>query len=296
MSTTRGNFSQLLAPGLMTVMFEWLKEHPEEYSQFLKVETSEGAYDEDQIIAGLGLARRKPEGEGVTYDDPIQGPSKRYIPETYALAWQVTEEMKDDDRYGIMRQIPGELMKSCRQTWEQTGANVLNLGFTTTVTADGVSLFNTAHPLLGGGTYSNRLNPDADLGVTSLQDLLIIFENMINDRGLKMRLEPKNIWVPPELQFILGEILQSSYKPYTGNNEVNVMQGRLNPTVLHFLTDTNNWFVNCGDEHNHCKFKWRKKPVMDSSDDFETKGTKHSIRFRLSTGATDWRGWAGSAP
>ncbi len=76
MATIRGNFSQLLAPGLNDVMFEWLKEHPEEYSQFLKVGTSKRAYEQDQIIAGLGLARIKPEQENITYDDPEQGGSR----------------------------------------------------------------------------------------------------------------------------------------------------------------------------------------------------------------------------
>jgi hypothetical protein len=302
MSTTRGNFSQLLAPGLMAPMFEWLKEHPEEYSQFLSVTTMDGAYDEDQIFAGLGLARLKREGEPVTYDDPIQGGSRRYIPDTYALAWQITEEMMDDDRYGLMRKMPGELMKSCRQSWEGSGASVLNLGFTTVLTADGLSLFNTSHPLLGGssgysstGLLANRLSPEADISITSLQAMLILFENMLNDRGLRMRLEPTNLWIPPDLQFVVGEILQSNYKPFTGNNEVNVMQGRLQPAVLHWLTSTKAWFVSCK-ECNHAYFKWRKRPVMDSTDDFETKGTKHSIRFRIATGATDWRGWAATTP
>lgn len=296
MATTRGQFSQLLAPGLMAPMFEWLKEHPEEYSQYLDVSTMDGAYDEDQIFAGLGLARLKREGEPVTYDDPIQGPSKRYIPDTYALAWQVTEEMLDDDRYGLMRKIPGELMKSCRQSWEATGATLLNLAFTTITGADGESFIDTSHGLLGGGTWSNRLNPDADISQTALQDMLIMYENTVNDRGLKMRLEPKALWIPPDLQFVTGEILQSAYKPFTGNNEINTMQGRLTPAVLHWLTSTKAWFISCGKEYNGAKFKWRKKPIMDSSDDFETKGTKHSIRFRIAVGVTDGRGWAGSTP
>lgn len=289
--TTRGSFAQLLAAGLMEVMFEWLKEHPEEYSQFLKVEPSDSAYDEDQIFAGLGLVRKKPEGTPITYDDPIQGGSKRYIHESYALGWQVTKEMIDDDKYALMKQIPGELMKSCRQTWEQLGANVLNLGGSTITTADGATLFNTAHPLVGGGSYANKLNPVQDIGVTSLQDVLILFEYMVNERGLKMRLEPKNLWIPPDLQFLAGEVLQSGFKPFVGTNEINVMQGRLEPAVLHFLTSTTGWFVASGDEANRLKFKWRAKPVVDSTDDFDTKGTKHSIYFRVSAGATDWRGW-----
>ena|SRR5688572_12280639 len=295
MSTFRANNSQLLAPGIANILFEELGEHPEEFSQFLKVETMDGAFTMDQIYAGFGLAKRKPEGEGILYDDPIQGPSKRYIPDMFALGWQVTEEMLDDDRYGVMRQLPKLLGKSMRQTVEQIGANVLNLGFTTVTTADGVSFFNSAHPLLGGGTYSNRLTTDMDLSVGSLQAAISLFENMVDHRGLKVRLAPTDLWIPPELQFIAGQILQSEYAPFTGNNEVNTMQGRLTPHVLHFLTDSNAWFISSSDQ-NGAKFIWRKKPVMDSTDDFETKGTKHSIRFRVAAGATDWPGWVAANP
>lgn len=291
--TNRGQFAQLLAPGLQNILFEWLPEHPEEYSQFMDVETSDRAYDEDQVIGGLGLARQKLEGEQITYDDPIQGGTKRYLHTTFALGWQITSEMLQDDRYDIMTKIPPELMKSCRQLWEQQAANTLTNGYSSTVTANGVSLFNTAQPLLGGGTYSNRLSTLSDLSVTSLQDLIISFENMLNERGLRMMLSPRKLWIPPELQFVAGEILQSQFKPYTGHNEINTVQGRLDPSVLHFLQSNTFWAISSGDETNHLKFKWRAKPVTDTIDDFETKGVKHSIVFRFSTGATDWRGWAG---
>lgn len=291
--TIRGQFAQLLAPGLQAILFEWLPEHPEEYSQFLKVETGDGAYSEDQIVGGLGLARQKLEGEQITYDDPIQGGTVRYIYVTYALGWQVTMEMKQDDRYDIMQKVPPELMKSCRQTWEQAGANVLIQGFTTVTTGDGASLFNTAHPLLGGGTYSNKLSPLQDLGVTSIQDSIVLYENMLNERGLRMMISPKKLWMPPELQFVAGEVLQSQFKPYTGTNEINPVQGRLEPGVLHFVTSPTFWAVSAGDDPNNVKFMWRAKPVTDTMDDFETKGTKHSITFRFTTGATDWRGWVG---
>lgn len=295
MATIRGNFAQLIAPAIMEVIFEKLKEFPEEYSQFCEVSSSTAAYDEDQMIAGLGLAKKKEEGEPITYDDPIQGGSKRYIHDSYANGWQVTREMMDDEKYGIMKKIPGELMKGSRQTWEQVGANVLNNGFTTVTSVDGVSLFNTAHPLLGGGTYSNRLNPDSDPSITAFQDICIQYEKMVNERGLKMKLSPDDVWFPPDLQFIMGKIFQSQYEPFTGENQINVMQGRLTPHVLHFLTDTNSWFVS-SKEYNDLKFKWRKRPEMEAADDFETKGSKHSIFLRISAGVTDWRGWFGSNP
>lgn len=296
MASTRGQFGQLLAPGLDEVMFEYLKEHPEEYAQYMKVSTTDQAYDEDQILAGLGLARKKPEGEQITYDDPIQGGSKRYISDPFALGWQVTREMIDDERYDIMAQIPGELIKGCRQLWEQQSANTLSGGFTTTTVADGLPLFSVQHPLLGGGTYQNRLSPDVDISQTAIQDALVLFENMVNDRGLRMRVEPNDIWFNPNLQFIAAEVLQSQFKPGTGNNEINSVQGRLRPHVLHFLAALNQWFVSNTADVNYLKFKWRTKPQSEMTDDFETKGVKHSIYFRFATGATDWRGWVGSNP
>lgn len=295
MATTRGAFAQLIAPGLMDIAFERLQQFPEEYSQFMEVSTSDSAYDEEQMMAGLGLARLKPEGEGITYDDPIQGGTKRWVHDVYALGWQITMEMIRDEKYGIMKKMPGELMKSCRQRWEQLGANALNLAFTTTTSVDGVALISASHVLLGGGTYSNRLSPDADVSETSIQDILILYENMVNERGLKVQISPDKWWGPPELQFIISKVMQSTFQPGTGNNDINTVQGRLQPSILHFLTSTTAWFVSSSD-NNDLKFKWRSKPVMDSADDFETKGTKHSIMFAASTGALDWRGWAGSTP
>lgn len=292
MATTRGQFSQLLAPGLQALLFEWLPEHPEEYSQYMNVGSDDAAYLEDQIIAGLGLARLKNEGDQITYDDPIQGGTKRYLHQTYALGWQATEEMIDDEKYDIMSKIPGELMKSCRQFWEQFSANTLIGGSSTTLTADGVSLFNTAHPMLGGGTQSNRLSPLTDLSVTSMQDLIVLYENMLNERGLRALISPKKLWIPPEMQFIAAEVLQSQFMPFTGTNEINPVQGRLEPAILHFLTSSTTWMVSAGDDPNNVKFFWRAKPTAEAQDDFETKGVKHSIHFRVSAGATEWRGWA----
>lgn len=293
--TNRGQFSQLLAPAMMHIIMEDLQAHQEEYSQFLDVKSSSRAYEEDQILAGFGLAHEKPEGETITYDDPIEGATKRYIHVPYSLGWQVTKEMIADDQYSKMEKMPKEMIRGCRQTWEQVGANVLNLGFTTVLTADGEALFDTVHPLLGGGTYPNRLNPDQEFGVTSLQDILILFEYMVNERGLKVSLSPTDLWIPADLQFVVSRVLQSQFEPFSGENQVNPLQNRLNPHILHYLSDTNAWFVSSKDK-NDARFYWRNRPEVESQDDFESKGTKHSVYFRISAGVTDWRGWAGSNP
>lgn len=294
MVAQRNNFSQLLAPGLADVMFEWLESHPEEYSQFLRIEDSTRAYEDEQIVAGLGSVPRKPEGESLQYDDPIQGGTKRYLHETFALGFRVTKEMWDDEQYGTMKQVAQDFSSSIRQTIESNGANVLNGAFGAVTTANGKPLVDSAQPLLGGGTYSNRVTTNVALSVTGMQEAIILFEKMVNERGLIKRLVPQRLWISPDLQWVAGEILHSSYKPFTGNNEVNVMQGRLDPLISHYASSTTAWFVLSAQADHRCKFKWRQRPQMDRADDFDTKSAKFSNDFRHSTGATHWQGVVGS--
>lgn len=294
MPATRGAFAQLLAPGLGAIIFDDLAEHPEEYTQIFNVYPSERAYEEEQLVAGLGTIPLKPEGESIKYDNPIQGGTLRYTHSAYGLGFQVTREMWDDDQYGVMTKVSQDFAGGIRQTLESTYANVLNNSFTTQKTIDGETLCNTAHPLLGGGTYSNRSATDIAFSISGMQELLLLFERAVNERGLLKRMVPSKLLIPVDLQFKAAEILFSSYAPYTGNNEVNVMQGRLDPMVNHYLTSPSAWWMLAEKSQHTLKGYWRVRPKFESQDDFGTKGANFSTYFRFCAGATYWHGIAGS--
>jgi len=75
---------------------------------------------------------------------------------------------------------------------------------------------------------------------------------------------------------------------------VNVMQGRLEPRILHYLTAAGPWFVT-GDKMDHrLKFYWRNRPEYENQDDFDTKSAKYSIYARFVAGATHWTGTTAS--
>jgi len=291
---TRGQFAQLLAAGLFSVIYEDLQMHPEEYSGFFNVYSTTKAYEEDQLVAGLGAVPTKPEGEAIKLDSPIQGGSLRYQPISYGLGFQVTREMWDDDQYGIMRKVSQDFGGSIRQTVESNAAAVLNNSFTTQNSIDGVSLINTAHPLLGGGTYSNASATNVAFSTTGMQELIILFEKMVNERGLLKQMIPEEVWLSVDQQFKAGEILHSAYKPYTGNNEINVMQGRLQPRINHFFSSSTAWWVAAAKSQQWLKHYWRVMPEFDSQDDFMTKGASYSVYFRNIDGVTYWHGLAGS--
>jgi len=294
MPSNRGAFSQLLAPALYSIIFEDLEMHPEEYTQIFNIYPSTRAYEEDQLVAGLGVVPPMPEGEAFQLDEPIQGGSVRYTHAKFGLGWEVTREMWSDDQYGIMARVAQDFAGGIRQNIESSYANVLINSFTTTKSIDGVSLCNTAHPLLGGGTYSNRSATDVAFSTTGMQELILLFEKMVNERGLLKRMVPEEVLLPVDLQFKAGEILHSSYKPYTGNNEINVMQGRLTPRFNHYLTSATQWWILSARRSHTLKGYWREQPVFDSQDDFRTKGAAYSVYFRYSNGVTYWHGIAGS--
>lgn len=298
MPATRGAFAQLLAPGLMSVIYEDLSEHPEEYSQIFNVHPTTRAYEEDQLVAGLGAVPSKPEGQQLYLDQPIQGGSYRYTVASFGLAFQVTREMWDDDQYGIMRKVSQDFSGSIRQTIEVNAAGVLNNSFATsptpTTTVDGVSLINSAHPLLGGGSYSNISATNVAFSVSGIQELILIFEQTPNERGLLKRQMPVEVWGHPNIQFKMQEVLHSSYAPYTGTNEINSVQGRVVPKVNHYFSNPLAWWMLGAKSSHTLKFFWRTQPEFDRWDDNNTKGANFSCFFRQTQGVTYWHGIAGS--
>ena len=313
MSMTRQQFWQLLAPGARKnfVEFQDFKYHERQYEKFLNVESSDKAYEDAIHFAGLPPMPEKTENAPVGYFNLIQGGTKRYVNLTYAMGYRASWELTEDDLYGVIKKGPKAIVNSGFFTKEQTAANVLNLGFTTTITDDGVSLFNNQHPLLGGvsatnilpgaanvisaaGTYPNRPAVDADLSFTSLQLMSNQFERMPDSNGLPIVARPKLLIIPPELKYIAIELLGSAGKPYTSDNEVNALQSDgLMFTINNYLTGASPWFVTSSkDEHRGRMFE-RSKMEDDMDDDFDTRATKFLGITRFSVGVDVFQGfWA----
>ena len=303
MPMNTGAFSQLLAPGLRMVFFQAFKEREPQYSQLFKVIPSSRAYEEELEVADLGTMPIKDEGTSIIYQDATQGGKKRYTHVTYGLGFRVTEEMWEDDLYGVMNRMPKTLGKSARNVREVTSFNILNLGFTTQYGFQkfgaNEALFSTAHSLIVGGaagavTQANRASTDADLGVASLEAAILLFDNLVDETNIPCVYIPSLLVVPPNLKQVAVELLGSEYKPYTAGNEVNAFI-RNNPMrfiVVNYLTNTNSWFL-FADDHDF-KFFERRAVRFQNGDDFDTGDAKFKASQRFSAGASEYRGSFGS--
>ena len=295
---TTGNHPKALWPGIRKWWGNRYDEFPLQYPDLFEQQTSEKAYEEDVQSTGFGIAPVKEQGASVTYDEDLQGQTKRYTHVNYALGYIVTEEELADNLYTevSMRRAANNAF-SLRQTKEIVCAQVYNRAFTSGYTgADGTILCNSAHPSRAGN-WSNVLSVAADLSEASLEDMLIQIMGATNDRGLRISIQGQSLIVPRQLVFEATRILKSTLQNDTANNAVNAMRvmGVLpgGVKVNQYLTDPDAWFVRTNCPNGMLLFNRANKPLSQDND-FDTSNAKAKASFRMSVGWTDPRGLYGS--
>jgi hypothetical protein len=269
----------------------------EEYRKIYNVGTSDRQSEIDSYTSGFRSMPEKNEGEAATFDAILPGIKKTYTHVTYALGYEITEEAIEDNLQTpqTFNKYPQALARSGIETVETVAANVFNNGFTTNG-FDGVPLFSTAHPILAGGTQSNRPSTDADLSVSSLTTGLTDIEKFKDERGLKQPTKAVLLVIPVDSWNIAEELLGSEYKPFVANNEVNALNKKdLQYFVWHYPTDTDAWFLLAEKGVHQLKFFWRvPMGALRRGTDFDSTNLKHLSRMRFSVDYSHWMGTYGS--
>lgn len=243
-----GTFSELLAPGLRKVFNRAYNEAPEMWTQFFNAEASSRAYEEDFNWAGFEPFQPYDELEDIQLRNAKPGFKVRYVHRKWGGGYKLSQELVDDNLYsGVIDQFPAHLARAGRATKEGVAASVFNLGFSSTQPGgDGVSLFNTAHPLqgAGGGTDSNTFNTPTALSHTALKDAIVQLKRTKADDGIFSPVTPSILLVPDALKFTAQEILGTDKVPYSADNTTNVLTSEgLSVVSWSYLTDEDNWFL-----------------------------------------------------
>ena len=295
---TTGTHPKLLWPGLQAIWGNMYKDQAAEHANVFDMVESDKAYEEDQELAGFGLAPVKSEGGSISYDTTVNGYLKRYTNVTYGLGFIVTQEAVEDNQYKAQAEARVKaLRRSMRHTKETVFANVLNRATDSAYAGgDGKELLATDHPT-SNGTQSNELSVAADLSEAALEDMFIQIMNATDTRGLRIALKPRKLIVPPNLAFEAERIVKSNLQNDSANNAINAVKsmGMLPEGVMiwSFLTDTDQWFVKT-DASNGLKGLNRRALSLEKDGDFETGNFKHKATERYAAGWTDWRGIFGS--
>lgn len=275
------------------------REHMTEWDKVFDIEDSKKAFEEDILETGFGAAQLKAEGANIAYDKGMQGWKARYVHDTIALGFAITEEAIEDNLYQRLGpKYSRALARAMQHTKEIKGASILNNAFSNTYAGgDGVALLSTAHPLLGGGTAANKLSTPADLSEQAIEDLLILIRKTNDDRGVPIALRAMSLIVPPELEYDSIRLTRSTMRVGTADNDISaiVSKGVFNsdPTTVTRLTDADAWFIKT-DSPEGLKHMRRVRVKRGVMGDFETGNMRYKARERYSFGWTDWRALFGS--
>ena len=291
MAQTRQTFSQLHdnTDRVIYVMLDnELKRLPEIYTKYTEVMDSTRKTEITLGVVGFDDVPEKPEGAPYATAQLRPGHEKQVTHTTFGYGFEVTQEALEDDLHKQLRKHAMWFMFSAKYVREKRAANLLNNGFTTELTADGVSAFNTAHVLAGGGTFRNRPTSDVALSWNSLRDAIIDLSTQTkHDSGqLAMAVQDLYLVVPPQLEMLADRIVNSTGLPGSADNDRNSIKARRNIEIVvnPLLTSATAWFLLAKNKELHGCKSYDRVPITieETLMDTRTRNRMTPVRFRSS--------------
>jgi hypothetical protein len=298
MAISRSQLLKELLPGLNALFGLEYAKYGEEHKEIFETENSDRSFEEETKLSGFGSAPTKSEGSAIEYDNAQEAFTARYTHETVAMGFAITEEAIEDNLYdSLSARYTKALARAMAYTKQVKAATVLNNAFATTTYGDGKVLCATDHPLVSGGTNSNRPTVASDLNETSLEAAVIQIGAWTDERGLKIAAQPKKLIIPSNLQFVATRLLETEGRVATADNDINALRNNgaipQGYAINHYLTDTDAWFL-MTDVPNGLKH-FTRSPMATSMDaDFDTGNSRYKARERYSFGVSDPLGIFGS--
>ena len=291
MAISRAQLIKELIPGLNGLFGLEYAKYGEQHKEIYETVSSDRSFEEEVKLSGFGAAPGKTEGEAIKYDTAQEAWTARYVHETVAMGFAITEEAMEDNLYdSLSARYTKALARSMAYTKQVKAASLLNGAFTGATYGDGKTLCATDHPLVGGGTNSNRPSAGVDLNETSLEAAVIQIAAWTDERGLLIAAKPRKLVLPPALQFVAERLMKTPNRVGTADNDINALKTMgVVPggwTVNNFLVDPNAWFI-LTDIADGMKHFVRVAMKTGTDGDFDTGNMRYKARERYSFGCSD---------
>jgi phage major head subunit gpT-like protein len=295
------HFSDFLEPGLRDIYFDEYRRLPEMYSQIFEVGNSTKQDETDTGVSGFGYFRQSSDGNPLQYEDPVQLYDVTYAHLTWKLGFKVTKEMYDDDQYNTINRLPKLLARAAQRTIENQGAAVLRRAFNTSYPGgDGLPLCSTAHLRAdGGSSQSNASATGITLNDDNLETALIAFSEQLDHKGMLTGAMATDVILPPDLRKEGRILVESTGRPESADNDINVYNGELNIISWAWIGGAASggsrtaWYLRDSTYHR-LKLYMREAPNFENDSTFDTDEALFKGRMRFSVGFSDWYGFWGS--
>lgn len=256
-----------------------------------------------ESVGGMtGIGGFVPTDGAVPFTEFEEGYSKTFIHQVWKLGIEIKRELIDDSRILDMENMASMLTNSWNFTLEEMLHAPFNNCTATSFTyegksfsnagADGLALASDSHTSkTGKGSNQSNYTTNA-LSAANLKTAEDMMKGFKTDIGKKGNWKGDTLLVPYELRNEAWEIVHSTGKVNSGDNNVNPYKDKFNVIVSDWLTDTDGWFlIDSRAMKNNLFFLDRVPLEISSYKDPNTKNWKIDGYGRYSLGFRGWE-WA----
>ena len=266
----------------------------------------------DLLTTMTAMSGFEPVGENGAYpaDGMQEGFSKLIVYDTWKDSFKISAEMIEDAKLMDLRKQPGAFMTSYNRTREMFGAALFGNAMKAQAsmqykgkqfdltTADGVTLFNTAHPPKVSGENQCNLFSDA-FSVDALGQMETAMHLFRGDNDEILDVAPDTILIPEvaSLKKAVFAAIGADKEPTTSNNAFNYQYGRWTVIIWsylnQFITASTQPWVLLDSKYNQtyggAVWNDRVKLAVRSTVDENTDANVWRGRSRFNAAFNDWR-------
>lgn len=266
----------------------------------------------DLLTTMTAMSGFEPVGENGAYpaDGMQEGFSKLIVYDTWKDSFKISAEMIEDAKLMDLRKQPAAFMTSYNRTREMFGAALFGNAMKAQAsmqykgkqfdltTADGVTLFNTAHPPKVSGENQCNLFSDA-FSVDALGQMETAMHLFRGDNDEILDVAPDTILIPEvaSLKKAVFAAIGADKEPTTSNNAFNYQYGRWTVIIWsylnQFITASTQPWVLLDSKYNQtyggAVWNDRMKLAVRSTVDENTDANVWRGRSRFNAAFNDWR-------
>jgi phage major head subunit gpT-like protein len=288
-----GNFQDALEPIAVKNYQVGFKEIPPERDMMFSVKTSKKL---TETYLELGDTGPMNEFTGdLEYEDVNQGYKMTITAREYAKGMKIQKKFILTDQLDIVEGLPKLLGLAARRRIASDVSALLNDAFNTSYTTiDGLQLCSAAHTSNNGGSSQANRGTTA-FSETAVDASRISMKAYVSNTDELFEVTPDLLIVPRSLEKAAYELINSSGKVDTANNNANFHKGKYKLLVLDRLDDSNNWFF-VDSELMKIFNVWNNVSPLEfgQAEQFDGLAARYRAYMFYGFGSRDWRWIFGS--
>ena len=265
-------------------------------SSVFRQESTDRAAVITEQYEGPGYFEETQEEQDLASASPRVSNQKTSAVAKYTKAVDIPKNFFDDDQHMVVTRMIQDVARVGAKTRDKNAFSVLNNGFSTTLTNDGVALFSDSHTTLGGDTVDNLT--DALLDADALNSAMVALEEQKTQDGTLGGHTASVLLVPSALFKTAAEITKSSVKVGASNDTLGYFSEYypgLEVKRSPFLgtsqggSDTQ-WFLM---SRNHGVYRFEREAINTNLVGFEYSRNDNYVykaRYREIVDAITWEG------